>query len=174
MFNSQIELVSKPNVGTKILFDVVFNYESLPKTMVVDGMNQESDLGHLRILVVEDNEVNKLVIKQTLQRWNVLPVIVDNGAIAVQKIEEETFDLILMDLFMPVMDGFQATAAIRKLRDPMKSSIPIIALTAQVDENMVQKVLNATMNDFLSKPFDPNHLLEKLKMIADRNVELYS
>lgn len=174
VFNSHVQLESKPNIGTKISFDLDFNYEKLPESTATDNLKADTDLGQLRILVAEDNEINKLVIKKTLEKWNIVPEIAENGAIAVQKLEQENFDLILMDLFMPIMDGYEATAAIRKFKDPKKSSIPIIALTAQFDEKVVQKVLKATMDDYLSKPFNPDHLFEKLNAISDRKVEVYA
>lgn len=174
MFNSHVQLESKPNSGTKISFDLELNYEKLPVSKTLERLKGDTDLGHLRVLIAEDNEVNKLVIKKTLEKWNIVPEIAENGAIAVQKLKEANFDLILMDLFMPVMDGYEATKTIRKFKDPTKSSIPIIALTAQFDDKMIQKVLQATMDDYLSKPFNPDDLFEKLNTIANRKVEVYT
>lgn len=172
MFNSYIKLESKPNIGTIMTFDIEFNYKKRPTSKVTNGLLMNSDLGHLRILVAEDNEVNKLVIKKTLEKWNIIPEIADNGALALQKLEQCNFDLILMDLYMPIMDGFQATAQIRNLKDITKANIPIIALSAKFDENVSEEVLNATMNDYLSKPFNPNDLFIKLKAIADKKASL--
>lgn len=174
MFNSHVQLESELNSGTKISFDLELNYEKLPVSKTLERLKDVIDLSHLRILVAEDNEVNKLVIKKTLEKWNIVPEIAENGAIAVQKLEQENFDLILMDLFMPIMDGYEATKTIRKFKDPTKSSIPIIALTAQFDDKMVQKVLKATMDDYLSKPFNPDDLFKKLITIANRKVEVYT
>ncbi|WP_211222929.1 response regulator [Gelidibacter mesophilus] len=174
MFKSQLQLESTPNMGTKISFDIDLEYEVSTESVVTDQLTGDVDIGHLRILVAEDNEVNKLVIKKTLEQWNIVPEIAKNGAVALKKLKQGNFDLILMDLFMPIMDGYEATAKIRKLKDPSKSDIPIIALTAQFDEKVAQKVLKATMDDYLSKPFNPDHLYEKLKMIADSKVEIFS
>lgn len=173
LFKSRIQLESKPNEGTKISFELDFDYEQLTVPVPTDILKSNIDLGHLKILVAEDNEVNKLVIKKTLEKWNIVPRIAENGVIALKKLEQENYDVILMDLFMPVMDGYEATAAIRKFNDPTKSRVPIIALTAQFDEKVAQQVLKATMDDYLSKPFDTDDLFDKLKVIADRKVEMY-
>lgn len=170
MFNSQVELESKVNVGTKIFFDIQFKYDRSPITTVTKDLNLQTELGHLRVLVAEDNAVNILVIKRTLERWNIVPEIAENGLIALQKFKQGGFDVILMDLHMPTMDGFEATAKIRKMDDPVKSNVPIIALTAKGSQKMVRDVMEASMNDYLSKPFDPEHLYDKLKVIADEVV----
>ena len=171
MFNSQIALESTLHIGTKISFELDFNYEHCTVIAATDDLKEMTNLGHLKILVAEDNVVNQLVIKKTLEKWNIVPEIADNGAIALEKLGQKHFDLILMDLFMPIMDGYEATANIRKLKDPIKVDIPIIALTAQFDEKVAQKVLSSTMNDYLSKPFNPDHLFEKLKFIADKKIK---
>lgn len=130
LFKSRIQLESRPNEGTKISFELDFDYEQLTVPVPTDILKSNIDLGHLKILVAEDNEVNKLVIKKTLEKWNIVPHIAENGVIALKKLEQENYDVILMDLFMPIMDGYEATAAIRKFTDPTKSRVPIIALTA--------------------------------------------
>jgi len=167
MFNSSIELVSSPNVGTKISFNIDFNYQNSGNYVSTSSVNAKNDLAHLKILVTEDNHVNILVIKKTLEQWNIVPVIAENGLIAMQKLEKENFDVILMDLYMPVMDGYETAAHIRKLSNKSKSMVPIIALTASSNNNVGQKILDAGMNDYLSKPFNPEHLFKKLKDLTN-------
>lgn len=104
-----------------------------------------------------------MVIKKTLEQWNIVPIIAENGLIALQKVEQETFDVILMDLYMPEMDVYETAVLIRNLNDKTKAHTPIIALTASANNNVAQKIVDAGMNDYLSKPFNPEHLFKKLK-----------
>lgn len=169
MFNSHINLMSTPNVGTTFFFDIDFRYQTLDTATPPQPEIPENGLSLLKVLVAEDNPVNILVIKKTLERWGIVPVIAENGISAVQKLKEEEFDVILMDLYMPEMDGYEATAAIRKMDGP-KSATPIIALTASVSDNVVEKALEAGMNDYLSKPFSPEHLFKKLKSLTSETL----
>jgi PAS domain S-box-containing protein len=104
------------------------------------------------ILLVEDNAINQLVAKQFLNRWNVSYQIAINGLEAVSMVQESAFDLILMDLQMPVMDGYTATSEIRKLGSRF-ATIPIIALTASVGIDIREAIKNTGLTDALSKPF---------------------
>ncbi|HPT50022.1 MAG TPA: ATP-binding protein [Accumulibacter sp.] len=104
-----------------------------------------------RILVAEDNPVNQAVIEAMLRELGVVPTLVTNGAQVVETVSKETFDLVLMDCQMPVLDGYQATAAIRAMESPI-ARLPIIALTANAMPDDRQRCLAAGMNDYLSKP----------------------
>jgi len=94
----------------------------------------------------------------------------ENGQIAIEKIQKENFDLILMDLEMPVMSGYEATNAIRKMDDEKKRSIPIIALTASAMLDIQKKIYSLGMNDFILKPFNPNELRKKLYNHLEKNL----
>ncbi|MEX2363876.1 MAG: ATP-binding protein, partial [Balneolaceae bacterium] len=107
----------------------------------------------LKVLMVEDNLVNQKVMQHFLERWNIEMVVVDNGEQAVEAVKSDTFDLVLMDLQMPLMDGYEATEKIRMLEDPSKRKIPIIALTAAALKEIREKVYASGMNDFVTKPF---------------------
>lgn len=119
-------------------------------------------LGGLKVLLAEDNLVNQKVMLRFLERWNVDMKVVDNGEEALKALKEEYFDVILMDLQMPMMDGYEASEAIRKLDDPYKRKIPIIALTAAALKEVREKVYASGMNDFVTKPFNPAELEQKL------------
>lgn len=162
LFNSHIEVESKLNRGTSFHFDILFENDHSALAIAVDHEFDLSKLATLRVLVAEDNPVNVLVIRKTLEQWNIDPVIAENGLRVVEILQKDDFDVILMDLYMPEMDGYDATRVIRKLPDPVKSTIPIIALTANSNMNVTEKVLEAGMDDCLSKPFNPQHLCEKL------------
>lgn len=166
MFNSEITLVSSRNKGTKILFDIDFSYQQISASLDEKQENKKNELAHLKVLVSEDNPVNILVVKKTLEQWNIVPEIAENGLVALQKLERDNFDVILMDLYMPEMDGYEAAINIRNLMDETKAATPIIALTASVNNEVIKKLLDAGMNDYLSKPFNPDHLYKKLKDVT--------
>ncbi len=117
-----------------------------------------------RILLVEDNPINQEVAKAMLAMLKVNVVIANNGAEALDVIRRERFDLVLMDCQMPVMDGFEATRALRRFEDPSFSQLPIVALTANAMQGDSQRCFDAGMDDFLSKPYT----LEQLRLILQK------
>lgn len=170
MFDSSITLTSQENVGSKFVFDIEFNYIKLEQPTSKITVKAQNDLSGFKVLVAEDNTINKVIIEKILKNWNISPVIVTDGALAVARLEQEDFDVVLMDVHMPVMDGYEATARIRKLENATKASTPIIALTASVSEKAFKAVFDSNMNDYLSKPYNPDHLFAKLKAIADQKL----
>jgi CheY-like chemotaxis protein len=120
----------------------------------------------LRVLLVEDNEVNQLVASKYLQKWGIFPDLADNGKIALEKARQQFYDLILMDLQMPEMDGYEATKSIRQLNTHY-SKIPIIALTAASYGEIKEKVYSAGMNEFITKPFSPTELFDIISKYAE-------
>lgn len=117
------------------------------------------------ILLVEDNILNQCVVTFSLKKYNHEVVIANNGVEAIEKFRELKFDIILMDIMMPVMDGLEATTQIRKieLTENIEKRTPIIALTANTMDNDRDKCISYGMDDFLAKPFD----IEKLKSLLD-------
>ncbi|KEQ30323.1 hypothetical protein N180_10245 [Pedobacter antarcticus 4BY] len=162
MFNTSIQINSTPDQGTQFYFDIDFISQPASKFVLPEHTATGEELAGLKVLVVEDNPVNVLVIRKTLEQWNIQPVIAENGLIALKLLETMDFDIVLMDLYMPEMDGYEATTCIRSLKDPIKSAVPIIALTASSNIDITDKVIQAGMNDYLSKPFNPDHLYQKL------------
>lgn len=138
-----------------------------PNLHLIKGENAKKKEKPLHILLAEDNIVNQKVMQRFLKRWDMELVVVENGQEAVKKLKEEYFDIILMDLQMPQMDGYQATRTIRKLDDPNKRNIPIVALTAAALDEVREKVYAAGMNDFVTKPFNPTELKKKLTKLAE-------
>ena len=114
------------------------------------------------ILIVEDNEINAFLVSKFIQKWGMDFKIVENGKKAVEEVEKNNFDLILMDLQMPEMNGFEATSIIRSLSDQQKSETPIVALTAQAQADIKSRVFQSGFNDFIPKPFDPESLYDKI------------
>ncbi len=118
----------------------------------------------IRVLVVDDNRVNQIVAVNHLKRWGIETEVAVNGAEAVEKVKSKSFQLILMDLQMPEMDGYEATRKIRNLSDddPYFRNIPILALSASAMAEIQEKAMEYEMNDFVSKPFQPEELQEKI------------
>ncbi|OFX51938.1 MAG: histidine kinase [Bacteroidetes bacterium GWB2_41_8] len=117
----------------------------------------------LNILVVEDNLLNQRIITFSLKKYNHAVVIANNGVEAIEKFREHKFDVILMDIMMPVMDGLEATIKMREMEssDNIEKRTPIIALTANTMDNDRDKCLSYGMDEFMAKPFN----IEKLRTI---------
>ncbi len=163
-----IHLFSLPGKGSRFYFTQTFKIPRdtpvrVPAIQLTINDKEEKDLKGLNILLVEDNEVNVLVAKKFLIKWHATVHYVENGKEALDEITEEgdKYDLILMDLQMPVMDGYTASREIRKCGYQR----PIIALTASALMEVEEKVKNAGMDDYVTKPFNPNDLLAKILKI---------
>ena len=120
------------------------------------------------ILLVEDNELNKEIAVTILEEKGFSVDTANDGTVAVEKMEKAdkgTYDLILMDVQMPIMDGYEATRRIRNFKDADKASIPIIAMTANAFEEDRQNAVNAGMNGHIAKPIDVSILMQELKNI---------
>jgi CheY-like chemotaxis protein len=115
------------------------------------GVSADPHLG-LRVLVAEDNRVNQRLVSRLLEKQGCVVEVVDNGGAAVEKARHFAYDLILMDCQMPQMDGFDATAVIRR-EVGLAGRVPIIAMTANAMQGDREKCLAAGMNDYISKPF---------------------
>lgn len=160
---------SKIGEGSEFSFNMEFAVStervrySADKSLLYPGNEL---LSSLKLLIAEDNPVNVLLMKKLLSKWNIIPTIAENGERAIEVLQYGNFDLILMDLQMPVMNGFDAAKEIRKLPDSKKAGIPIIALTAAALNDIKEQVLNAGMNDYVSKPFKPEELMEKIQSLV--------
>lgn len=126
---------------------------------------QNGMLQGLRILIAEDNLINQKVVVYTLKNQGAEATVANNGKEAVELLQAAPYDLILMDLQMPEMDGYQATGYIR---NDMKSGIPIIAMTADAMKGEADKCMEAGMQDYISKPFDPKDLFDKVLQYAGK------
>ncbi|MEO6850248.1 MAG: response regulator [Mucilaginibacter sp.] len=117
----------------------------------------------LNVLVVDDNQINRLLINKVLMRWGVVVEFAENGAEAVQKIESNhNLDVVLMDIHMPVMGGIEAVGIIRSKPEEYYQQLPIIALTASMLNSEINEIAASGMNDYILKPFDPKGLYDKL------------
>ena len=184
--NGKIEVDSKIGEGTVITMHLPFkvgktsvekNVDKTSKNISSNSnntkakVNLESKFGHLkgnRILLVEDNKINQLVVAKLLRKLNIDVVTADNGLEALEAIDKIYFDLILMDIQMPKMDGYRATAEIRKNTDERKRETPIIALTASAFLTEKEKAKLFGMNDHVGKPFGQEDLLDKINDCLER------
>jgi len=162
LMGSQLKVSSQLNVGTTFEFELILKKEGdhnsdKPK----ETINAEL-LKNLTVLLVEDNQFNQIMAHSILENWNVEVVIANNGKEALEKIQEKEYDLILMDIQMPVMDGIQCAW---KVRHDLKSTTPILALTANAMPNDVKKYLDVGMNGFVLKPFRQQELYVSIKNI---------
>ncbi|TVT43577.1 PAS domain S-box protein [Hymenobacter setariae] len=159
LMGGEIYIESEKGKGTSshfCLFLPIGTVQDLPQPKSVAITNHQ-ELRGKRVLLVEDNEYNRLLARTFLTNANLEVTEAENGELAVACVREQEFDLILMDVQMPVMDGFEAT---RHLRQELELKTPIIALTASAINGEKQKCLAAGMNDYLTKPFFEDELLQ--------------
>jgi PAS domain S-box-containing protein len=156
MMGGELSLKSEKNVGTTFLFEV-----KLKKVVGESPVKKEfkPDLQGSRVLLVEDNKVNQFLAQSLLKSWNANVEISEDGLDAIEKLKSSAFDLVLMDLQMPIMDGFEATERIRK---ELSTELPIIGLSANALSDERERSLEKGMNDYVSKPFQPELLYEKI------------
>lgn len=160
LMGGRIEVSSIKNKGTTVSllipFDVGRPEELTPEeTEHIDT----SILTNSKILLVEDNDLNQMVVSIALEHYGAYISCVFSGKDALEKMEQQDFDLILMDIQMPGMDGYETAALIRK---KYGSEIPIVALSANVLKNEAEKSFSAGMNDFIAKPFEEEQLIQKV------------
>lgn len=166
MMHGQIKVKSQINEGTK--FNVILPFLRANDTFVPPPVVVKPNLEPMleliadktiKVLLAEDNRINQVLVQKVLLKYKLECVTVANGQLAVEAVENDDFDVILMDIMMPVMDGYEATKLIRNLKDEVKNSIPIIALTAIVTGTVVEDSMFMGINKYLSKPFDPSILI---------------
>ncbi len=163
--NGRIEASSELGKGT--IFKVYLPYVIPSSTAKLEQKTDKNLVPYhylvgKKILVVEDNKINQLVVRKMLTKLGVLVSTANNGLEALDQVNETYFDLILMDIQMPKMDGYRATAEIRKSDNPMIANVPIIALTASAYLTEKDKAQLFGMNDHVGKPFGPEELMDKI------------
>ncbi len=159
----EIGLSSNPGKGSKFWFNLdlkVSTQKEVTRDSEIKDKIETSNLSGIRILIAEDNKTNQLVTSRYLKHYGGKFEIANNGIEAVEKVMMNDFDVILMDISMPELNGFEATAKIRDLADGTKSSIPVIAFTAYASKEDQQKVIESGMNGFIPKPFSRKQLAQ--------------
>lgn len=160
LFNSEIDIVSEENVGTTFSFTIGFEFDEDKSKDIINNIEVDLSTSQLyNILVVEDNKINQVVTKKMIEVSNMSCTIVDDGFAALVALERESFDLVLMDINMPLINGFDTS---RKIREK-GITIPIIALTAFDKQEVAEQAISAGMNDVLMKPFEPSMLFQVIQ-----------
>ena len=148
------------------LLTAIGHMQTAEEQDILPGKN--ADFRGRHILLVEDNELNREIAMTILHEYGFLVDTAENGAVAVEKVRTSDpgrYDLVLMDVQMPVMDGYTATQRIRALKDPARAAVPIVAMTANVFEEERKQAFDCGMNGFLSKPIVVEELIDALKGI---------
>jgi len=130
-----------------------------------------TSLDSIRVLLAEDNEVNIFLAQSILENWGFRVDVARNGRQAVEMQQQQSYDLILMDVQMPELSGIDATQHIRSSADKSRACVPIIALTANALKGDAEKYLEAGMNDYISKPFDEEKLFQKVKALLPHKIK---
>lgn len=169
--NGDIQVESKPGEGSTFTFQIPFQIGKEKDIHVKQSALIDRKLKNLKILLVEDNEFNSIVEIEKLKNLieNVQIEIAITGKEAVNKVFSENYDLILMDIEMLEMNGYEAARHIRDMDSP-KNEIPIIAMTAKAMKNDIQKCFDAGMNEFISKPFNPDELKSKILLLVEQDI----
>ncbi|MGX7666250.1 ATP-binding protein [Flavobacterium pedocola] len=164
LFKSAISIDSEPNKGTTIEFSLDFeNYKVTPEPQVKAEVKETKDPSQIRILLVEDNKINQLITRKLILKKGYICDIADHGLEACKMVGEEDYSLILMDIMMPIMDGFEASEYISKF----KPDIPIVALTAISEDVNKELFAAAKIKKVLSKPVDVEELYKTISFYCE-------
>jgi CheY-like chemotaxis protein len=155
-----VSVKSKITEGSLFSFNLRFLKPDNSPELNPQLIELNTDIKNIKILVVEDMKLNQLLMQTILDDFGFTHDMADNGLIAIEKLKNNTYDIILMDLQMPEMNGFEATDYIR---NSLKSTVPIIALTADVTTVDLAKCTAVGMNDYISKPLDERILYTKIR-----------
>ena len=164
MMNGELKVKSAWGEGTEMSFSLFLE----PALQVADaGEEEEVDISNydLNVLVVDDIRANQYLLRSILKKLNYKVTLAENGQVALDALEKETFDFCFMDINMPVMDGFEATRAIRS---QLKLDLPVIAISADAAKSDVENAKVTGMDDYMTKPFKQSKLKEIIKKWADR------
>lgn len=159
-----IDVQSVEGEGSTFTFSIKFALDTNIRAAKPEKVEQYTyrELTAYRFLMAEDNPMNQLLARKVFTKWNCSIDFANNGKLAIAKLSEQAYDLVLMDLQMPEMDGYQATKYIRKELTGVVSDIPIIAITAHALSGESEKCISIGMNDYISKPFDQQELYGKI------------
>jgi CheY-like chemotaxis protein len=162
LLGSEIKFESELGSGSNFYFTLNLPIDTKLSAVNTNDLHEdykEENLKGLRVLLVEDNMINTKIAQKIMGQWDVIVDTAENGLVGVEKFNSNSYDVILMDLSMPVMDGYDATIRIRE-NDKL---IPIIALTASASFGYLDRALQIGINEYIIKPFNPKELNMKLR-----------
>lgn len=162
LYEGNLDVTSKVGEGSSFKFEIQLNKAPKPVMVEEHGSVTTQPLPKMKILLAEDNFINQMVVKSILDNHEVELDIVENGQEVIDAVYKKSYDIILMDIQMPLMNGLDAASFIRKNQEVPNQGARIIALTASVLKEDIDACLNAGMDEYLAKPFTPNQLLSKL------------
>lgn len=154
---SEVNLESEINQGSRFYFDITLKKATITD-LEIEAKHKEYQFEGKKVLLVEDNPYNVMVGKQILEKEKLQVEVAENGLKALEMFKKNTYDVILMDIQMPVMDGYEATKEIRKLN----KKVPILALSASIFIEIKDSIVKSGMNGFIFKPFNPDDLLYQI------------
>jgi PAS domain S-box-containing protein len=161
LYNGKIEVKSTLGKGTVFYFDLKFDNHK--EKITLDKSELDFDrLINTRILVVDDNEINRILAKKVLSKFHVIVETAESGEKAIEMLESKNFDILLLDIHMPGLSGYETSEKLRAIDDVYFKELPIIALTASVMHEDLHTIYKYGMNDFQLKPFKPNDLASKI------------
>lgn len=161
LLGSDIQFDSEVGKGSNFFFVLHLPIDAKGTSVNTNDLHEdykEENLKGLRVLLVEDNMINTKIAQKIMSQWDVIVDCAENGLVGVEKFNTNSYDVILMDLSMPVMDGYDATIEIRKT----DKFIPIVALTASASFGYLDRALQIGINEYIIKPFNPKELNKKL------------
>jgi two-component system, sensor histidine kinase len=165
MQGGQLSAESEFRKGSEFRFHITYRKETDPDASKAQENIEQKILTpkpNTKVLIVEDNKMNLLLATTLLTKHGFIVEVAEDGEIALEKIIRNNYDIILMDIHMPNLDGYEATKKLRKEFPENKKNIPVIALTAAAIKGEMEKCFAAGMNDYISKPFKPDELINKI------------
>lgn len=176
LHETAVRLDSQIGKGTTFKFSIKYQraVKSTDDNKLISSFQSVNppDLSELKVLVAEDNSMNILLMRKLFSSWGIKADFVENGQVALDKVTERHYDVILMDIHMPVMDGYEASRQIINFYEGKEEKPVIIALTASVAGNIHQKVTDAGLNGYITKPFNPLDLRNRLAAWSGKKIEI--
>ncbi|HNI97318.1 MAG TPA: ATP-binding protein [Leptospiraceae bacterium] len=169
LFHSKIQVESELNKGSRFYFYLTLkkSVQNLDKVEEIKPM-QVTELSGIKLLLAEDNLLNVTIVGSFLKKWGIRFSAAQNGKEVIGLLSNEKFDLVLMDLQMPVMNGYEAIHSIRNSSN-LWSNVPIVAMSAESLDEVKDSLEKYSIKDYISKPFNPSQLREKIVMIMKKN-----
>lgn len=172
--NGSVEVKSRLNGGSCFKVVIPFQLFKQDKSNKTMNNNKEINIKSKHILVVDDNEINQMIIAKMLSKNGATYEVANNGSIAIEKMKTSNFDLVLLDLQMPVMDGYQTANYIRNNVGEFRKDVPILAVTANALASEKEKCFQLGMNEYLCKPFQQDELIATIYNLCNSNQQTYN